>query len=1521
MISQELLFNPSNALQVFAYEGFQYVISNPDLTYTLQNVTNSTGLNPTSLYFTKNGNSNYVFGVPDASNNLTPGTTESFVLSTVSGTLSITSSNTVTVNPGRFLDGSGNSLSNNAYVFFKNERIQPIRLVAPTFTLKTPTSIPSLPPGLSFVRDSSSSFDISGIPTVAVPSSNYQIIGVQSNGSKIVTTTFNMVISNERLRTTLSGASIINNMEIGTAISPRVITAIPPLGTTSIRYTFPTLPDGIVVQDVSGNAQPSPFIVFASNDPSYTCILAGTPTSNAAISFRNAGITSFPITVQAARLSPSLLEANQAFTFFFKETVLFDTPTLRPLFVDVPVDQSSNFFRAATYFTSNVDIANIFSPDLRSDLSLVFIPALSRANLSGTPLSAGTGSYTIRAINSNGISGEVLVPLTVSNDSVTFSSPIGVDLCYSFILSRPLTQFKEGYYTSNIQFTAAAASTLPVSLSAPLLAGTGLSLNSNGVLTGIPSTVTPLTTLDVVATVSGSPATATKQVKFAILDDTFTFTDVSASNFNFIQNIPVTQFRIPVTTLSERSIINYSQTGFPTGVTIGPAGVVQGTPRTSSPAAGNVTVTATTGYSSGSRDFSFNLTPDTILFTVPQSTYLYEAGDSVLVPITGTSFSGNEVSNYALTLPPSYGLSMDPTSGLLSGQWTNSIPPNQVLPSSCNFTITADSGVSGSFPVSFTANPILERTSFVWSSNRLYANNESNWTRLGTTVTGFTPPAPVARYDFNTYTNQSITIASSVAGPDPAAINLPTLNTFVQTNSSNKYLTIYAPSSDLQETGGVLLPFIANVTAVEVWVRYTNTAQYSQYFIDGRTGAANSFWITSLSSTDFIGSFFNNATIYFNGVPFTVNSTAGTPDIGSRLLAAGGGWVQVIIVPTAPISDDITLFVGMPAGLPRIQGMPVSVADIAVYQSQLTLFDIQSVFNAKCSRYGLSPITLMDIPVGFDITIRNSNVDGNLILATASNYILRSFYKDGFNATNVQQNCSSLTYKAPSEWWASGTRDYSGTQRANVLYSDDNGITWSPLSILSNSLGQDLLSRDSNAVIASSNPYLSAGVALQYKSGVLLAGGYSDSGSSPVVLRSTDDGVSWNDVTGGFTKECAYFNVEDPSGTWIATGSDRYSTKSPAAYTVPANTIKYSTDQGQTWSNAVSGAFTMIGYELRYANNTWVATGVDGGATYDILYKYSTDGSNWSPVNLGISPNPFTSLVSVPTAPLPLGSVQYDGSNWNIFVQRQDASLNWLSELYSTPDLSTPVWTVSNVTSSFTDVSNNATRRFVTYTRPQYLRPTTSTTIDIVLSFASAIGNGPTITSSLTSDVLLYQFIYSELQLSSTGSNVYFFIRRNDLPPGLTFNPSTNMISGKPSQIGTYSTPIYAKDASGVTLDSLTFTVIVPRVIRQQDGAGAYTSLLRQYTEVLAAQNARDKRVLPAQTQRLGEFMSPVPGDVITSPFTTTKCKVCRKEDCPTVSLSVDGSGTQVTTCSALDGDASGNEFIDVGTSEANICD
>jgi hypothetical protein len=569
----------------------------------------------------------------------------------------------------------------------------------------------------------------------------------------------------------------------------------------------------------------------------------------------------------------------------------------------------------------------------------------------------------------------------------------------------------------------------------------------------------------------------------------------------------------------------------------------------------------------------------------------------------------------------------------------------------------------------------------------------------------------------------------------------------------------------------------------------------------------------------------------------------------------------------------------------------------------------------------------------FDVQIRNNNVDGNFILFTAYDKIWKAtntavFTSNILGNPGSNQVVSSLAFKPGSRrWWVSGTRGLGGSIYTPViLRSNDNNATWSLLSVLQNTTGYKLMSRDSNVSNGTpSNPYLNAGIALKYSSDAkaLMAGGlYNDVCGGPVMLRSTDEGATWSNVNGEFAKECAYMSL-DVSGMWVATGSSGYKTVALSSYGSSTDTIKFSLDGGTNWSNA-TGGFSMFGYELVYASNTWVATGVNGlsPTSFELGIKYSSNGSNWSNVDIFGGSNPYSNVtdLSAIIAPLPIGSLQYDGSNWNVLVQRKDASNNWFTEVYSAPTITSPTWSVSNVTNSFPQIANDANRRFVGWTRSVFLRTSQSREIGIDLVFSTGIGNGPTITAPSTSSVLMYQYVPMSLVFSATGvGNVYFFISADELPPGLRFNPLTNTISGKPASQGFYRTRVFAKDDNGVTLLTMSFTVNVPRVIRKQDGAAAYTSLLRQYTEVLGAQNARDNRVLPNQERRLGEFMSPEAPDVVTQPFTTLKCAFCGRTDCPTVNEVVETGDAGLAICDFID--ANDGTIIDLGDAQPGVCD
>lgn len=609
----------NNNITVYSYESFSYTISNPDSNLYTLSTTKSSGIPPS--YLTNNANQSITFAA--TSNAMFPGNQTFTVSADPSGGTSV---NSVTIAAGRFLDPSGNSFVGSNYTFFAKEAISPIQLVAP-FNLASPvTSTPALPPGLGFSAISGSNVSIVGTPSITVPQSNYLIIGRATTSSKTVSSTISMVISNERIQTNLDGGSIVSGMQIGTPISPRTLTA---KGNGTIRYTWPSFPDGIVATDNSGNVKTSGFL---PSDPSYTMIITGTPTLTAANFFKNAGYSNgLTQSILVERVNPLPLISNTVdLTFRFGETVLFDTASNPRLYTGVALDPTAIYYRALTYFTSNVGISSIFSPDLRSDLSLAF-NGVDRAYLTGTPISAGSASYTIRAINSNGVTRDTTTTIEIVNDSVSFISPPtpAVDVCYNFVLSRPIDVSLNGYYPTPIQFSASAASGRTIQWSAPALTGTGLSLSATSgptvTLQGTPSNITSLSTLAVTASATGTPATATRNTTFAILNDQFTFDSIG--NLGWIQNKAISAVQIRATTLSGRQVSSYTASGVPAGVSLSPTGLLTGTPTTFG--SGSFTVTASTGFANGSQVFSYNTISDNLIVVMANT-----------IETVSTTFSG-----------------------------------------------------------------------------------------------------------------------------------------------------------------------------------------------------------------------------------------------------------------------------------------------------------------------------------------------------------------------------------------------------------------------------------------------------------------------------------------------------------------------------------------------------------------------------------------------------------------------------------------------------------------------------------------------------------------------------------------------------------------------------------------------------------------------------------------------------------------------------------------------------------------
>lgn len=736
--------------------------------------------------------------------------TESFtVVYVVDGGASLSFNYVYTVNvlPGRFYLPA----SNSTYGFYKNEPIQANTIIfSAPFEVSTPTTAPTLPPGITFTPvnpNFGGSYYMSGTPLVQIPTSNYQVIGTGTgaNAGRIVTTRVNVGVGDERVGLFVTGGStVVNNMSVGSAIATRTITANYPFQAASnLLYQWTALPNGINFTDASGNVKTSGFIPA---DVSGTLLLSGTPSLAAAKSFASNGLSNLTTTLTATRITSPNITSNVGFTFSFQETVLFDDVIVPNLYVGVPLTATGISFRAQTFFPSGALITSMTAPSLPAGLSLNFVSGDQRGYLVGTPSTPVSGSYNIIATNANAVSRTLSVPINVVDDTVTFDYSVtpAVDTCYNFILSRPVTSAKTGYYPGSIRFRANAASGANVTITAPGLAGTGMSLSNLGSntyqLIGFPEIVESLKTLTVIADSDDTPSSNTTTIKYESLNEVFTWSSVATSNLTFIQNKPIDPIQVIASTLSERPIVGYARVSGPTGLSVSTSGVISGAitdaPATD-PSSGSIVVSASTGYASGSNPYN----------------YTYR-GDGVVIAGANAIQTGiGNFSNVLFRVLRYSGTSSAFVSGPIAG-----LVPYENKDASSGLAVSAAGVVSGNLLV---ANPVFPEYGF-----ELQDANSGTTQKILATASNYTV---FHRYIYSS-DNSSIYITDNTAAPfrpyDYSFTLTPTNTNIPLFSNSWTTSTLLTPNpSDLTTMAnmGNVTGFAAERTADTVVVSLRNT--------------------------------------------------------------------------------------------------------------------------------------------------------------------------------------------------------------------------------------------------------------------------------------------------------------------------------------------------------------------------------------------------------------------------------------------------------------------------------------------------------------------------------------------------------------------------------------------------------------------------------------------------------------------------------------------------------------------------
>jgi hypothetical protein len=601
----------------------------------------------------------------------------------------------VTVGTGRFFPPS----ANQNFQLFQYENISNTFGSNPDFLTVLPItniiSIPSLPSGLTF-GGSCNTFFLQGTPALRVNQSNYQIIGSNSSNGKIVTSIISIKVNEQLVRITPS-TSTLSNLIVGTAITPITSTAVQPptIYYSVFNYTWNALPDGLTFQNSLGSNVSQP---FSPTDSGLTIILAGTP-SLAFATLLSTGSNVFQTRLVGTRTDQTgkQITGSSLFNFSMAETVLINVSNSVILYRSKPLGTTDVLITAGSFFSS-ATISSVTANSLPPGLSLVLYSGPNIYRLSGTPTEVNlSGSYTFTATNTNGTSRSVTATIPINANFITFggSTPANGTVI-QFIVSRPLTNAKTGYYTTPIVFSATStANAIPIVYTSSInFSDFGLVLNSStGTLTGIPTTSLASTTVTITATDTlGTIGTTT--IQLTILADAFTWPTYTPIYF---QNRAITPFQfIAISTLSERPIQSYSSTTLPAGLVINASGLLTGTPTTST--SGSFTIIASTGYSITNQTYVYSIIADELMIIQTNGS------DSISRIFSGIEYRAIQYSSDTFvnatfsigSLSPATSSTIAVTSGgLVSGDFTTA-----VLNTTYSATLTAVFGtVTATTPI------------------------------------------------------------------------------------------------------------------------------------------------------------------------------------------------------------------------------------------------------------------------------------------------------------------------------------------------------------------------------------------------------------------------------------------------------------------------------------------------------------------------------------------------------------------------------------------------------------------------------------------------------------------------------------------------------------------------------------------------------------------------------------------------------------------------------------------------------
>jgi hypothetical protein len=307
---------PTGSLNLYKYEPFSYVFTlNPEsIGLILQFSRSSSQITPYCTLSTDKLTLTFAGTYLTTSSSVV-----SLIVDVLYGTTVVTTTTIrIAIGRGRFFPPASNTL----YDLYQNEPLITTFGSNPVFStvseINSIVTIPSLPNGISFTITDSNTAVLQGTPTLPVPQNTYTVFGSNSSNGNIVSTPILIKVNSQQVIVTPSSTSF-SNLIVDTAITPVQFVARQPVTPIlSFQYTWTSLPDGIVFQDLSGSN-------VSQGYGSNIIQLAGSPTLTAAKFFASNSLASFQTRLTATQIQTNgvRLVGSSLITFSFGETVLF----------------------------------------------------------------------------------------------------------------------------------------------------------------------------------------------------------------------------------------------------------------------------------------------------------------------------------------------------------------------------------------------------------------------------------------------------------------------------------------------------------------------------------------------------------------------------------------------------------------------------------------------------------------------------------------------------------------------------------------------------------------------------------------------------------------------------------------------------------------------------------------------------------------------------------------------------------------------------------------------------------------------------------------------------------------------------------------------------------------------------------------------------------------------------------------------------------------------------------------------